>query len=185
MTKVFLIHGLEGSPNGGWRPWLMRELEKQEIYACALAMPNPDDPKLAEWLEEIRRHVDRNLTDNIYLVGHSLGGTAIIRYLEQYESPNLKGVVIVSAPCHRNSNGKVDDFLKDEFNWQIIKNKVQKVTVIHGDDDPLVPLSDAQETTRELNGKLIVIPSGKHLNGSAGFDKLPEALFALINIIKL
>lgn len=58
------------------------------------------------------------------------------------------------------------------------------VTVIHGDNDPNVPVSDAEEITKQLNGKLILIPNGKHLNGSAGFTELPEALSALTEIMK-
>ena len=55
--KVFLIHGFQGTPNGGWRPYLMSELEKQDIYACSLSMPKPHEPILSEWLEEIKRQV--------------------------------------------------------------------------------------------------------------------------------
>ncbi len=182
--KVFLIHGFEGSPNGGWRPYLMSELEKQDIYACSLPMPSPQAPKLSEWLEEIERHITKNKEDDIYLVGHSLGGTAILRYLEKYDSPNIKGVIIASAPCHQNENEKIREFLLDDFDWMKIKNKSPKVIVIHGDNDPFVPVSDAKETAEKLGGKLILIPNGKHLNGSAGFDKLPEALSAILEIIK-
>lgn len=84
MNKVFLIHGFEGSPNGGWRPWLMTKLNKHEVWACSLSMPSPEKPMLKEWLDEIKLHVERNQNDNIYLVGHSLGGTVILRYLETY-----------------------------------------------------------------------------------------------------
>ncbi len=182
--KVFLIHGFQGSPNGGWRPYLMAELEKIDIYACSLPMPKPDEPLLSEWLEEIKRHIEANPNDDIYLVGHSLGGTTILRYLEQFGSPNLKGVVIASAPCHQNGNLKIVDFLRTDFNWQDMKNKIKHVHVIHGADDPLVPVSDAKEIAEQLDGKLILIPNGKHLNGSAGFTELPEALSALIEILK-
>lgn len=182
--KVFLIHGFQGTPNGGWRPYLMSELEKQDIYACSLSMPKPNEPVLSEWLEEIKRHIDRNPNDDIYLVGHSLGGTVILRYLEQFNSSSLKGVVIASAPCHQNTNSKIVDFLRTDFNWEVMKNKVEHVVVIHGDNDPNVPVSDAEETAKQLNGKLIIIPDGKHLNGSAGFTELPEALSALIEMIK-
>jgi len=44
MKKVFIIHGFEGEPNGGWRPWLMRELAKFDVYASALPMPTPEKP---------------------------------------------------------------------------------------------------------------------------------------------
>lgn len=182
--KVFLIHGFEGTPNGGWRPYLMRELEKQDIYACSLSMPSPEAPKLDEWLEEIKRHIDRNKNDEIYLVGHSLGGTAILRYLEKYNSANLKGIVIVSAPCHQNANEKIRDFLSHDFDWMKMKNKVSKIVVIHGDNDPLVPVSDAEETVRRLVGKLLLISNGQHLNGSAGFDKLPEALLEIVEMMR-
>lgn len=182
--KVFLIHGFQGTPNGGWRPYLMAELDKYDIYACALSMKNPNEPQLSEWLEEIKRHVDANPNDEIYLLGHSLGGTAILRFIEQFDYKNIKGIVIASAPCHKNENEKIRTFLNTDFNWSVMKGKVQNVVVIQGSDDPHVPMSDAEEITKELDGKLIVITNGKHLNGSAGFTQLPEALSALIDMLK-
>jgi predicted alpha/beta hydrolase family esterase len=184
MKKVFIIHGFEGSPNGGWRPYLMHELEKHDVYACALSMPTPEAPVLSEWLEELKRHIDRNSKDDIYLVGHSLGGTTILRYLEQFESPNIKAILLASTPCHQNANGKIVDFLKTDFDWKVIEEKIKHVVVIHGDNDPYVPITDAEEITRQLNGKLIIIPNGKHLNGSAGYIELPEAVSALLEMIR-
>ena len=72
-----------------------------------------------------------------------------------------------------------------DFNWEVMKNKVDHVAVIHGDNDPNVPVSDAEEIARQLDGKLILIPNGKHLNGSAGFTELPEALSVLSEMIKI
>jgi len=184
MKKVFIIHGFQGAPNGGWRPYLMRELEKHDIYACSLSMPSPEAPKLDEWLEEIKHYVDINKNDEIYLVGHSLGGTAILRYLEKYTLSNIKGVILVSAPCNQNTHEKIRDFLSNDFDWIKMKNKVSRVVVIHGDDDPLVPISEAQKISQELKGELVIVPSGKHLNESAGFTELPEALSALIEMMK-
>jgi len=185
MKKVYLIHGFEGSPNGGWRPYIMRELEKQDVYACALPMLSPSLPVLSEWLSEVERCVKRDGEDEIYIVGHSLGGTTILRFLEQFDFKNIKGIVSVSAPCiSRKENSRISNFLKDDFNWSLIKSRAGKVVVIHGDDDPLVPMSDAEKIKDELNGKLIIIKNGKHLNGSAGFTELPELLEELLIMIK-
>lgn len=162
----------------------MAELEKHEVWACALSMKTPSEPQLSEWLDEVERHVAANSGDDIYLVGHSLGGTTILRYIERLDCKNIKGVVIVSAPCHQNKNEKIRNFLTAPFDWQSMKAKVPNVVVIHGSDDPNVPISDAEEIARELAGKLIVIPNGKHLNGSAGFTQLPEALSALLEMMK-
>ena len=185
MKKVYLIHGFEGKPNGGWRPYIMRELGKQDIYCCALSMPSPDKPILLEWLNEVKQYTDRDIDDEIYLVGHSLGGTTILRYLEKFDSKNIKGVIIVSAPCVNKKEGsRISEFLKDDFNWLLIKNKVNKVVVVHGDDDPLVPMSDAEKITEKLEGELIIIKNGKHLNGGAGFIELPELLESIIKMVK-
>ncbi len=181
--KVFLIHGFEGVPNGGWRSDLMAEMSKEDVYACALSMPSPDKPILSEWLEEIERVVKRNPQDDIYLVGHSLGGTAILRFVERFEYSNIKGLISVSAPCHKNKNEQIASFLSDDFDFELIRKHAPKIGVIHGDNDPLVPLSDAERIARETGGELIVIQNGAHLNGSAGFTKLPECVDLLRKFI--
>ncbi|MCL4400159.1 alpha/beta hydrolase [Patescibacteria group bacterium] len=173
MKKVFIIHGFEGSPNGGWRPWLMEELEKLDIYACALPMPTPESPICSEWVEEISRQINSNKNDDIYLVGHSLGSTAILRYLESAEK-EIMGVILVSGPCRKNNNRKIDSFLDKPFNYGNIKSKSKKFAIIQGDNDPNVPMDDAETLSRELEGKLIIVPDGGHLNGSSGWHKLPQ-----------
>ena len=181
MKKVFIVHGFEGSPNGGWRPWLMGELAKHEIYACALSMPSPEAPKLAEWLAEISRHVDRNAQDELYLVGHSLGVPSILRYLETAPSAlGLAGAVLVSGPCEPTGNAKLGEFLDEPFDLAAIKPKLGRCVVVHGDNDPLVPLAQAEKLSRELGAKLVIIKNGGHLNGSSGWYTLPAALDALL-----
>ena len=181
MKKVFIIHGFEGTPNGAWRPWLMKELDKKDVYACALSMPTPEAPKLNEWIEEIKRFVDINKNDEIVLVGHSLGATSILRYLEQENTLPVSECVLVSGPIKKKKNEKIYEFLEKDFNFDLIKNKSKKFTVIHGDDDPYVSLNNAEDISKNLDCKLILIKEGKHLNGSAGFDTLPECLEVMIN----
>ncbi len=179
MKKVFIIHGFEGSPNGGWRPWLMAELEKLDVYACALAMPDPELPICSEWVEEIARHVEKNKKAEIYLVGHSLGVPAIFRYLERaLPDINIAGAVLVSGPAKKNTNSKITNFLETPFDFQKIKQNCSRFTVIQGEDDSVVPQEDAQFLSQEL-GELILIPNGGHLNGSSGWFSLPQALEAL------
>ncbi len=179
MDKVFIIHGYQGSPNGGWRPWLMGELEKMDVYACALAMPYPNDPVLDEWTKEIERHVAGSPKDRIYLVGHSLGVAAILRYLEKTQAKNVKGLVLVSGPLSMTSNKRVDSFLKQDFDGKTMALKTRSIVVIHGTDDPIVPASDAIGLAGTLNAKLVMVKNGRHLNGSAGWLKLPQCLTAL------
>lgn len=179
MIKVFLVHGFGGEPNGGWRPYLMRELQKLGVYACALAMPSPDAPVCDEWVGEVTRYVEQNPDDDLYLVGHSLGGATIFKYLEQHTPTNVRGAIMVSAPCRSTGNEKTRAFVEGERDWETIRRGAGKFVVIHGDDDEVVPFSHAEEIAHNLGAPLITVPGGKHLNGSAGFTELPEALQAL------
>jgi hypothetical protein len=177
MVKVFIVHGFEGSPNGGWRPWLMGELEKRDIYACALPMPSPEAPVLADWTTEISRQVERNADDEIYLVGHSLGVPAVLRYAATMPAGRrLAGTVLVSGPIEPVVNPKIEGFLKPPFDFAALKPKLGKCAVIHGDDDPLVPLAHAERLSAALGAKLVVVKGGGHLNGSAGWFTLPPCL---------
>ncbi len=180
MKKVFLIHGFEGSPNGGWRPWLMAELEKMDVYACALAMPSPENPQCKAWVEEISRHVEQSRHDDIYLVGHSLGVPAILRFLEEAsENTKIQGIVLVAGPSEKNENKKIENFFTTDFNFEHINSKFSHASIIHGDNDPLVPISNGQFLSAQLHAPLTLIPNGGHLNGSSGCTSLPPCLEAL------
>ena len=183
MKKVFIVHGFEGSPNGAWRPWLMGELEKQDIYACALAMPTPEAPVCHEWVAEISRHVEASKNDHVYLVGHSLGVPAILRYLEKEWQGAVRGMVLISGPSEKNNNRKIDSFLETPFDFDALVAQCIPITVIHGDNDPNVPLSNAEYLAKMLDADLTVVKNGQHLNGSAGWFQLPEALEALNKMI--
>lgn len=176
MKKVFLIHGFNGTPNGGWRPYIMKELEKYDIYACALPMPNPEKPNAENWIKEIRTHVKRNSKDEITLVGHSLGGAAILRYLEEYHHPNIKKVIFVSTRVDRKNIDGLASFYYKNFDLDTIKNIQTKFYVIHGDDDPVVSYANGEYLSKKLACELVTIKNGKHLNGGAGFFELPELL---------
>jgi len=188
MKKVFIVHGFQGRPNGAWRPWLMGELSKNDIYACALPMPTPDAPVKSEWVNAINEAV-KNPTDEIFLVGHSLGVPAILRYLESLDKDSkIGGVILASGPIsliNKDGYENVNKFIDRAFDFEHIKNVCKYFIIIHGDNDPNVPFSDAIELSKRLGGFLISIPHGGHLNGSDGFYKLPEALDSLLKMMKI
>lgn len=177
-----MVHGLNGSPNGGWRPWLMGELAKKDIYACALPMPTPDKPEKSEWIRTIKDAV-RIPSEEIFLVGHSLGVPAILRYLETLgKDQKIGGVVLVSGPVFEIKKAgyeEVNAFLNGSFDFEHIKNVCKNFIIIHGDNDTSVPFSDGEYLAKSFSCDLILIPNGGHLNGSAGWRKLPQLLESL------
>ncbi len=189
MKKIFLVHGFHGSPNGGWRPWLMGELAVADIFACALSMPSPGTPEVDAWVAEIARYAERDAHDELYLVGHSLGVPAILRFLERApEGFHIAGAVLVSGPVEPVGNkASINAFLQPAFEFDAIRSKIGAVCVIHGDDDPLVPLGHAETLAKNLSAELVIVPNGGHLNRFGGWTTLPqakEALFAMVGAQK-
>lgn len=170
MKKVFIIHGFGGMPNGGWIPWLMEELAKKRIYACALPMPEPKEPIVSKWIEEINHAVNNSPEDEIYLLGHSLGVPAVLRYLESYSSERkISGAILMSGLISslepEDSASKfrpIDSFVVPEIDFEKIKNKVNKFIVFHSVDDPAVPFSHAEKISNALNCKLVKNEKGGH-----------------------
>jgi predicted alpha/beta hydrolase family esterase len=159
--RVFIVHGFEGNPNGGWRPWLMGQLQKKEIYATALAMKNPSKPVASDWVKEIDYNVKKFPNDKIILVGHSLGVPAILKYLQSKKLKNIIGCVLVSGPYKDDRKGKIAQVLKsffeDPFDFTKIKRSSKKFTIIHGSNDPVVHFVHAEYLAKVLDGKLINI----------------------------
>jgi len=191
MKKFYLIHGFEGMPNGGFFPWLMSELfKKSNSFAVALEMPNPQDPVVSEWVGKIKDEVGEP-TLYKYLIGHSLGVPAVLRYLEMLEDNQKIGAVFLVAgftnkleESDSSSNiRKIDNFLEKPFNFEHIKKVCNKFYLIHGDQDTLVPVSNAKLLGEKLGVVPLIIKGAGHFKTSMVFE-LPELLDIILKEIK-
>ena len=72
----------------------------------------------------------------------------------------------------------------EDFNFEKIKSNCKEFYIIHGDNDPNVPLANAEFLSQNLGGELIVVKNGGHLNGSSGWFELPQCLTALNKMMK-
>ncbi len=192
MKKVFIIHGFGGVPNGGWLPWLMVELGKKGIYACALAMPDTDNPNLQKWIAEIDHAVAGDY-ENAYFVAHSLGGSAMLRYLEALpEGKKIAGALLVAAVIDpldtQNPESRfrmIDSFLLPEIDFTQVKQKSERLIVMHGTADATVPFEQGEKLAEALGCELISVPGGAHFSQRTPpiYYELPEALEAIVKIV--
>lgn len=184
MKKVFMIHGFNSCPNSSWLPWLMGELKTKDIYACSLSMPNPGTPIRLEWVNEIARHISLHPSDEIYLVGHSLGSAAILNYLQSESSKIIKGVVLVSGRCQKSNNPLTEGFY-ESFDFVKIKASAEQFAIIHGDNDEIVSVENAYILRDHLGVEPLIIKDGGHLTGSQGWKKLPQCLEKLEEMMNM
>lgn len=183
MKKVFIVHGFESLPNRGFYPWLMSEIfKKSKNFAVSLEMPNPNFPVCSEWISKINNEVV-NPNQNTYLVGHSLGVPAILRYLETlHEGQKIGGVFLVAGfvskldqPDPDSNIRKIDNFLEKPFDFNHIKKVCDVFHIIHGSDDNVVPISNAEFLAEQLDTTVFVIKGAGHFPSSKVFE-IPELL---------
>ena len=189
MTKrAFLIHGWEGYPEEGWRPWLKKELEKRGFKVFVPAMPDSAHPKMETWVPYLAEIV--GVTDkDCYFIGHSLGCIAILRYLETLsQNQEVGGTVFVAGFGkdleYPGYNGELTSFFATQIDWEKIKKHCQKFISIHSDNDQWVSIKNSDLFKKQLNAEVIIAHNMKHFSGDDGIDELPDALNAILNLIQ-
>lgn len=181
--RVFIIHGWEGSPSSNWFPWMKQELENRRFEAIIPEMPNTNHPVFSEWLAHLKKIVGKADLDT-YLVGHSLGVIAILKYLESFPpKQKIGGAVLVAGFPESIGYKELETFFANPLYYEKVKNSAKKFIAINSDDDPYVPLNNGEILKDKLGAELIIYPKGNHLNQAAGFTKLPVALESLLKML--
>lgn len=183
--NFFILHGVYANPESNWFPWLKKELENRNYDVVVPKFPTPLDQSLESWMRTIAKYENKISAESV-LIGHSLGATFILNYLEK-TSKNIKAAFLVA--CFHKLLGSPYDklnrtFVDKQFNWEKIKNSCNKFFVFASDNDEYIPLEVGQELTKNLNAELNIVHDGGHLNKEAGYDKFPELLDILRKKLK-
>jgi len=177
MPTVFIFHGVGGHSQENWFPWLKKELEAQDYRVIVPDFPHAERPALAEWLEHFRAYEDL-VDDRTIFVGHSLGGALALRLLERAKKP-IRACILVASVWGIMGNDfdpVMNTFTKQPYDWPVIRGNARNFMVIHGDNDPYIRLSLAEELARNLGTTVETISGGGHLNTTAGFAEFPFLL---------
>jgi len=111
-------------------------------------MPCKQNAHYLEWKIWFERHLEF-LRDDIILVGHSLGGNFLAKYLSENVFPiSIKQLHLV-APSHSAFD---DDFKITNFPKDFNKNIVQEIHIYHSSDDTVVPITESEKYHTQLPG---------------------------------
>lgn len=180
--RVYLIHGWNGAPDEGWRPWLQKELKQREFEVFNLSMPNPAYPKRHEWVAHLRESIGTPDND-AYLVGHSLGSVAILRYLEELgASGKIGGAVLVAGFTDDLGIDALSDFFTTPLHWEKIQQAAEAFVSIQSDNDPYNLQVYNAEFKKYLNAETFIEHDKKHFSGNDGVTELPIVLEALVKM---
>ncbi len=187
LKNAIILHGTLGSPGGNWFTWLKSELESRGFKVWLPQLPHAEQPSLREWADFVHKNCPFTIDDETLVVGHSSG--AILALILAQESSAPIGRVVAVSVFHDNSlDWRPNDRLFDVvFDWQAIHNNVRHLLFVHSDDDPYVPLDQAQYVADNCKAELVLIAGQGHFNleKSKDYQQFPKLIELIDTVGKL
>lgn len=166
--------------------WTMNYLDDQLWDYCKIIrprMPLKDNAVYEDWRIMFERHFEY-LQDNVILIGESLWGIFLAKYLSENVFP--KKILSVYMVCPPFDNTLPNDYLVWWFELksdlsQIEKN-CQNVNLMFSKDDDCIPVSHADKYREKMNNPNIIIYDSK--NWHFNIEEFPEIADMIIKDIK-
>lgn len=160
MSKILILHGWNATPRDHWFWQAKTGWEKIGWQVEVPDLPGNYYPKKENWIKIIDGyHPDKNWT----LIGHSLGGVAILRYLEKAPK-KIKQAILVATPYDAMKFGALENFFDGSFDWEKIKENCPKFDLVYQDEDMAVPLEHGKKYAEALASKLHILPGFNHFH---------------------
>ncbi len=170
--KEFQPEGIEYFKKKGWKDSLQDGLG-DSFEVIKPKMPNAINAKYLEWKIWFGKLIPF-LNDNLILVGYSLGGIFLVKYLSENKFPKkIEKTFIISAPFDEEHlvDESLADFVlpKDLTNF---KEQGGKIYFYHSKDDPVVPFVDFEKYKKKLpEANFITMEDREHF-GQETFSEL-------------
>jgi predicted alpha/beta hydrolase family esterase len=196
MTTVLLIHGGETFASrerylGFLRglviddPHLPKQLGWKDVLADRLGpeydvlkpgMPNKLNASYEEWAIWFEKHLPY-VADDCVLVGHSLGGIFLAKYLSESAFPKrIAKTILVAAPFEAGAGESLADFALPE-DLSRFARQGGEITLFASEDDMVVPFADVKKYAAAL-------PAAQVLEFSDRGHFLQEEFPELVGLIK-
>ncbi|MEN9337931.1 MAG: hypothetical protein RIQ41_245 [Candidatus Parcubacteria bacterium] len=149
MKNAIIIHGMPSKEEyldlsnprpsqNHWFPWLKRELEKKGIVSFTPEMPTPYEARYNEWASVMSQF---SINEDTILVGHSLGGGFLVRWLSENEV--RVGRVVLVAPW-LDPNKELQTGFFDFTIDPSLTDRTKDITVFISHDDDQEELTSFQ-----------------------------------------
>lgn len=168
-----LVRNPLGEATPRWTDSLRENLgEGYELYM--IPMPNTDNAKYEEWKIWFEKYFEY-FRDDVVLVGWSLGGMFLAKYLaENPPTFRLGGLFLLAAPCGSYDDGSGNDCGSFQFDIQLLASSMgsgEGITIMHSTDDFVVSYEAALKYSEMLPGaELITFTDKTHFL----VEELPE-----------
>jgi len=146
-------------------------------------MPQSDDARYEDWKIHFERHIPY-LRNNVILIGGSLGGIFLAKYLSENKFPKkILSTYLVCPPFDDTVIGEdlVGGF-KLKNNLSLLEKNSKNLYLMFSKDDDVVPVSHAKKYKKKLKNAKFIIYKSK--NGHFKISKFPEIVKMIKNDVK-
>lgn len=200
-TQIFYIHGGSTFKNYkeylyflktrvpsidkkiGWNGDYLDKMLGDNFYIIRPRMPRQDGAKYNEWAIHFERFFPK-LKDNLILIGESLGGIFLAKYLSENKFP--KKILSTYLICPPFDNTLPADTLVGGFklksNLSSLERNSKNLYLVFSQNDGVIPVSHAKKYAAKLKNANIVVY--KHIKGHFQISKFPEIVKMIKNDIK-
>lgn len=186
MKRAVIVHCWGGQPEYCWYPYVKKELESRGFQVEVPTFPETEAPKESLWVPKLAEVVGQP-SEDLYLIGHSVGCITILRYLETLRpGEKIGGAVMVAGFTDDLGFKELTNFFTEPINFGEIKKHCPKFIGIYSDNDPYVPLKSADVYKEELGAEITIKHNMGHFSGPIENEEscieLPDVVSAVSSL---
>ncbi len=172
-TKIYLVHGYTASKSSNWFPSFKKDLQNENVEVIVFDMPNSSAPDFNEWIEHLEKSII-SYDDNSIFVGHSLGCTTLLSYLDKNRiAKSIKGIYLISGFIEESPIPELLEFVKHKLDYSFLINLTKKRLAISAKDDDIVPFFYTEKMAVKLMADFLLLEEGKHFIDRDNFIEFP------------
>lgn len=198
IDRVILVHSFGAGPDDHWFPWLARTVRHVEVPQ----LPHPETQEASSWASTIAERIGTSPDGlaGLAIATHSLGGLTALRAIERViacgspvngDGRHLAAFIAVTPFAQQlppTGEAELDHFLVTGLNGFLdgaspgeLRPFLGPTTVIHSDNDPLVPQAASRRFATEISADIVTVPGAGHFLASDGVTSLPQVVTSLRN----
>lgn len=160
-----------------WKEGLQDKLGS-EYQVLLPSMPNSTNARYAEWKLWFE-NISSVFTDDCILIGHSLGGIFLAKYLSEKKLPvAVSATILIAAPYDDERTESLADFKIDSLTNKLTQ-QAGRLVFINGYDDPVISVADLDKYKQALpSAEFITLPAPDHFV-RPDFPELVNLIFNL------
>jgi hypothetical protein len=167
----------ERAQRKGWKSTFQESLGEQ-FEVISPRLPNANNAKYEEWKIWFEKYIPY-MRGGIVLVGHSLGGMFLAKYLSENTLPvRIAATFLVAAPFDLDSERQIVEFTLPESLTRL-EEQGGKVYLFQSSDDPVVEFGELSKYQAALPSAEAVTFTDRGHFDQESLPELNERIFAL------